>query len=62
MLPYVLLLVSALALAFAARVALGMLRERAAYRERLESAIRPAHGRPIQWEAPARAYDRPGSN
>lgn len=62
MLPYILLAVSVAALAFAGRVAVAMMRERAAYRDRLESAIRPAYGASTVREAPARFYDRPGSN
>lgn len=55
-------LVSLGAFIVAARVALGMIRERAARLDRLARAVRPAEGRRISWEGPSRAVNRPGEN
>lgn len=59
---YLLLAVSLAAFAFAARLAWQMLPARPVDRERLARAVRPAEGRPIMWEAPARSFNRPGEN
>lgn len=58
---YVLAIVSAAAFIFAARLALGMIRERREMRERIARAVRPVHGGPII-KAPVRAINRPGEN
>jgi len=55
-------LVSLSAFAFAARLALGAMRERAALRARIARAVRPVHGGPVIKAAPVRAHNRPGEN
>lgn len=62
LIPIALVILSIAALAYAVRVALSMVADRAAARDRIERAVRPAHGRAIQWEAPSRYTDKPGSN
>lgn len=59
---YVLAMVSAAAFIFAARLALGMIRERREARARIARAVRPIHGGPVIRAAPARAINRPGEN
>lgn len=60
---YLLLAVSALAFAYAGRVALGMVAERRAMRDRIaRGAVRPVHGGPVIKAAPSRAVNRPGEN
>lgn len=59
---YLLLAVSALAFAYAGRVALGMVAERRAMRDRIARAVRPVHGGPVIKAAPSRAVNRPGEN
>lgn len=56
---YVLAIVSAAAFIFAARLALGMIRE---MRERIARAVRPVHGGPVMRAAPVRSFNRPGEN
>lgn len=59
---YILAMVSAAAFIFAARLALGMIRERREARARIARAVRPIHGGPVMRSAPARAINRPGEN
>lgn len=59
---YLLAIVSAAAFIFAARLALGMIRERREMRERIARAVRPVHGGPVMRAAPSRAINRPGEN
>lgn len=59
---YLLLAVSALAFVYAGRVALGMVAERRAMRDRIARAVRPVHGGPVIKAAPSRAVNRPGEN
>lgn len=59
---YLLALVSLAAFAFAGRVAWGMAKDRAARLDRLARAVRPAEGRAIRWNGPARSFNRPGEN
>lgn len=59
---YVLAIVSAAAFIFAARLALGMIRERREARERIARAVRPVHGGPVMRAAPVRSFNRPGEN
>lgn len=59
---YLLILLSLSAFAFAGRVALAMVRERAEARDRIARACRPVHGGPVIRSAPIRAHNRPGEN
>lgn len=59
---YLFALISAAAFIYAARVALGMVRDRAAARARIARAVRPVHGGSVIKAAPARAFNRPGEN
>lgn len=59
---YLLTLLSAAALIYAARLALAMVRERAETRDRIARAVRPVHGGPVIRSAPVRSHNRPGEN
>lgn len=59
---YLLCLISAAAFAYAARLALAMVRERAETRDRIARAVRPVHGGPVIRSAPVRSINRPGEN
>lgn len=61
-LAIVLSAVSLAAMGYALRVAVAMVRERAATANRIARAVRPVHGGPIMRAAPARASNRPGEN
>lgn len=60
--PYVLAMLSILALGFAACVALGMIRERRERAARIARAVRPMHGGPVMRAAPGLARNRVGDN
>lgn len=59
---YLLILLSAAAFIYAARLALAMVRERAEARDRIARACRPVHGGPVIRSAPVRSINRPGEN
>ena len=59
---YLFLAISLAALAYAARVALGMAADRRARLDRIARAVRPVHGGPVIRSAPVRAHNRPGEN
>ncbi len=59
---YLLILLSLSAFAYAARLALAMVRERAETRDRIARAVRPVHGGPVIRSAPVRFVNRPGEN
>lgn len=59
---YVLAVISAAAFVYAARLALGMIRERAETRARIARAVRPIHGGSVIARPVSRAVNRPGEN
>lgn len=62
MIAYLLLAVSVAAFLYAGRLAWEIVRPAGASRDRIARAVRPAEGRPINWNAPARTFNRPGEN
>ncbi|WLJ71180.1 hypothetical protein [Sphingomonas phage Carli] len=57
-----LILISTAALAYAVRIALSMVQDRAATCARIARAVRPQHGASIRYVEPMRSHDRPGDN
>lgn len=62
MLIVALALISAAALAYAVRLALSLVQDRAATCARIARATRPQHGAAIRYVEPMRSHDRPGDN